>query len=149
MIFTYFRCGHCKRLAPTWQDLAVKYNEKFEDEQDVLIGKVDCTQQTALCSSQDVTGYPTLKFFKDGIENGVKHRGQRDLANLVKFIDEQLGNAKPDSVSNCAKKLRLHYISEGKPAGLRRYVVVVRWYHFCLVSAVFLLLRGYSLDRTS
>jgi len=65
-------CGHCKRLAPTWEDLSVKYNEKFESEQDVLIGKVDCTIETALCSSQDVTGYPTLKFFKSGPDSGVK-----------------------------------------------------------------------------
>ena len=36
-------CGHCKRLAPTWQDLSSKYNDKDEEDQDVLIGKVDCT----------------------------------------------------------------------------------------------------------
>jgi len=82
-------CGHCKRLAPTWQDLSVKYNEK--EEKDVLIGKVDCTIETALCSAQDVTGYPTLKFFKSGTDSGVKYRGQRDLDSLVKFINQQMG----------------------------------------------------------
>ena len=89
-------CGHCKRLAPTWQDLSVKFNEKDEDEQDVLIGKVDCTVETALCSAQDVTGYPTLKFFKSGPDSGVKHRGQRDLDSLVKFINEQMGYEQPE-----------------------------------------------------
>lgn len=89
-------CGHCKRLAPTWEDLSVKYNEKDEDEQDVLIGKVDCTIETALCSAQEVTGYPTLKFFKSGVDSGVKHRGQRDLHNLVKFINEQMGYEQPE-----------------------------------------------------
>jgi len=89
-------CGHCKRLAPTWEDLSVKYNEKFESEQDVLIGKVDCTIETALCSSQDVTGYPTLKFFKSGPDSGVKYRGQRDLQSLVKFINEQMGYEQPE-----------------------------------------------------
>ena len=74
--FIFIRCGHCKRLAPTWQDLSAKYNKKAEP--DVLIGKVDCTIETALCSAQDVTGYPTLKFFKSGTESGVKYRGQRD-----------------------------------------------------------------------
>jgi thioredoxin domain-containing protein 5 len=76
--------------------LSVKYNEKDADEQDVLIGKVDCTIETALCSSQEVTGYPTLKFFKTGVESGVKYRGQRDLDSLVKYINEQMGYEQPD-----------------------------------------------------
>eukprot|EP00088_Acartia_fossae_P068785 TRINITY_DN879_c1_g1_i10.p1 TRINITY_DN879_c1_g1~~TRINITY_DN879_c1_g1_i10.p1 ORF type:complete len:406 (-),score=166.65 TRINITY_DN879_c1_g1_i10:400-1617(-) len=84
-------CGHCKRLAPTWDTLAEKYNK--DADQEVKIGKVDCTQQTALCSAQDVTGYPTLKFFKSGAEkeDGVKYRGNRDQAALEKFIRESMG----------------------------------------------------------
>ena len=67
-------------------------------EKEVTIAKVDCTEATALCSAQDVTGYPTLKFFKNGAEkdDGVKYRGQRDLASLEKFINEKLGNEVPD-----------------------------------------------------
>jgi len=89
-------CGHCKRLAPTWELLAVKYKEA--DPKEVTIAKVDCTEQTALCSAQDVTGYPTLKFFKDGFEeeDGVKHRGPRDQKALEKFIAEKLGNEVPE-----------------------------------------------------
>ncbi|XP_045111657.1 thioredoxin domain-containing protein 5 homolog [Portunus trituberculatus] len=81
-------CGHCKRLSPTWDDLANKYNT---DEAEVVVGKVDCTQHTALCSSQDVTGYPTLKLFAKGVKSGIKYRGPRDLASLEKFIADQLG----------------------------------------------------------
>jgi len=84
-------CGHCKKLAPTWQELAEKFN-KAED-QEVVVAKVDCTVETALCSGQDVTGYPTLKFFKSGVDASVKHRGGRDLDSLVAFIDEQMGRA--------------------------------------------------------
>jgi len=85
-------CGHCKRLAPTWEELATKYNKA--EEKEVTIAKVDCTQETALCSAQDVTGYPTLKFFKSGFEkeDGVKYRGNRDMKALEKYIQEQLGN---------------------------------------------------------
>jgi hypothetical protein len=32
--------------------LAAKYNEKPEDERDVVIAKVDCTIETALCSGR-------------------------------------------------------------------------------------------------
>lgn len=87
-------CGHCKRLSPTWDDLGKKYNSQESTE--VVIGKVDCTQHTALCSSQDVTGYPTLKLFAKGVEGGVKYRGPRDLASLERFIAEQLGTEVED-----------------------------------------------------
>ena len=43
--------------------------------------------------AQDVTGYPTLKFFKSGADSSVKHRGGRDIDSLVAFIDEQMGRA--------------------------------------------------------
>jgi thioredoxin domain-containing protein 5 len=89
-------CGHCKRLAPTWEELAVKHAKDVDSE--VTIAKVDCTTATALCSAQDVTGYPTLKFFKSGAEkeDGVKYRGNRDAASLEKFIAEKLGTEIPE-----------------------------------------------------
>lgn len=89
-------CGHCKRLHPTWEDLAAKYNEKDEEERDVLIAKVDCTVETSVCSDQDVTGYPTLKFFKKDVEEGEKYRGRRDLDSLVKFINKKMGIEQPE-----------------------------------------------------
>ena len=51
-----------------------------------------------LSQIQDVTGYPTLKFFKDGAEkeDGVKYRGNRDAAALEKFIAEKLGHEVPE-----------------------------------------------------
>ena len=55
-------CGHCKRLHPTWDELGKKYNK--DESSEVVIAKVDCTVETAVCSDNDVTGYPTLKFFK-------------------------------------------------------------------------------------
>jgi len=89
-------CGHCKRLAPVWEELAAKHNKDVDSE--VTIAKVDCTVATSLCSAQDVTGYPTLKFFKNGAEkdDGVKYRGNRDAASLEKFIADKLGNEVPE-----------------------------------------------------
>jgi len=97
-------CGHCKRLAPTWDTMAEKFNK--DAEQEVKIGTVDCTQQTALCSAQDVTGYPTLKFFKSGAEkeDGVKYRGNRDQAALEKFIRESMGLAEPEAAEAAPEK---------------------------------------------
>ncbi len=86
------RCGHCKRLHPTWEDLAKKYNEA--DEKEAVVANVDCTVETALCSQHDVTGYPTLKFFKKGedFDKAEKYRGQRDIKSLEKFINKKLGH---------------------------------------------------------
>lgn len=81
-------CGHCKRLSPTWDELGKMYNVD-KQRQDVTIAKIDCTEQTPLCSEQGVTGYPTLKFFSSK-DNSVKYKGNRDLAHLIKFVEEQL-----------------------------------------------------------
>lgn len=56
----------------------------------VTIGKVDCTTNTGICSKHDVTGYPTLKYFAKGSDEGVKYRGTRDIPSLSAFINSQL-----------------------------------------------------------
>lgn len=81
-------CGHCKRLSPTWDDLAKIYNV---ENSELSVAKVDCTSETELCAEYDVTGYPTLKFFKVGDTEGVKFRGSRDLESLTNFVEEKLG----------------------------------------------------------
>ncbi|KAL6255752.1 hypothetical protein P5V15_012995 [Pogonomyrmex californicus] len=83
-------CGHCQRLSPTWEQLAEISNE---EDSNIRIAKVDCTTESGLCSEQDVTGYPTLKFYKAGEIKGVKFRGTRDLPTLTSFINDQLGSS--------------------------------------------------------
>ncbi|XP_012286499.1 thioredoxin domain-containing protein 5 homolog [Orussus abietinus] len=83
-------CGHCQRLSPTWEQLAEMLHE--DEDSRVRIAKVDCTTDNAICSEHDVTGYPTLKFFKVGEKKGSRFRGTRDLPSLTAFINEQLGS---------------------------------------------------------
>ncbi|KAK7092122.1 thioredoxin domain-containing protein 5 homolog [Littorina saxatilis] len=84
-------CGHCKRLGPTWNNLAQVFNN---EESPVTIAKVDCTLDTALCADHDVTGYPTLKFFQKKADDFQRYKGNRDLDSLQKFVEEQV--AKPE-----------------------------------------------------
>lgn len=61
-----------------------------KDEPQVVIAKVDCTKQQPLCAKHEITGYPTLRFFKLGEEESVKFKGTRDMPAITEFINEQL-----------------------------------------------------------
>lgn len=87
-------CGHCTRLKPTWSQLADLLNTQEEGR--VRIAKVDCTENQKACSENDVTSYPTLKFFKlNSGEEAIKYRSTRDLPSLTQFINEQIGSSTP------------------------------------------------------
>ncbi len=45
-----FRCGHCKRLAPMWEDLG----KHFAENKNINIAKVDCTTDRSVCSDHGV-----------------------------------------------------------------------------------------------
>lgn len=80
-------CGHCKRLAPTWDRLGSDLGRD-----DVKVGKVDCTQHRTTCGGQGVRGYPTLKLFKQGAES-VKYQGARDFDSFAAWLNTELGPA--------------------------------------------------------
>lgn len=77
-------CGHCKRMAPTWDDLAVKYAGTA-----VKVAKVDCTKAQSLCSNESVDGYPTIFLYVDG-KRVEEYEGDRSLDNLVRFVNQHV-----------------------------------------------------------
>ena len=55
-------CGHCKNLAPTYEELGGVY----EKSKDVVIAKVDADAHRDLGGRFGVQGFPTIKFFPRG-----------------------------------------------------------------------------------
>jgi len=78
-------CGHCKKLAPIWDELATT----FKDADHIRIAKIDATANT-VPKNVNVRGYPTLIMFPaNNKKTGVTFNGERDLAALTKFVKEQ------------------------------------------------------------
>lgn len=46
-------CGHCKSLAPHYEEAATALKEK-----NIKLAKVDCVEEADLCQSKGVQGYP-------------------------------------------------------------------------------------------
>ena len=81
-------CGHCKRLAPTWDELATTLAAEGSSAH---VGKVDCTVHQSVCQKYEVRGYPTLLGFKDGAISGgdaIKYPGGRDLTSLKSWVTQ-------------------------------------------------------------
>lgn len=66
-------------MKPDWDALA----DEFNDSSSVLIADVDCTAEgKSLCEKQGVQGYPTIKTFGVGSDEGEKYEGERSLEAL-------------------------------------------------------------------
>lgn len=74
-------CGHCKQLVPIWDQLG----EKYKDSQDVLIAKMDSTENEL--EDVKIQGFPTIKLFRKGDNKVIDFDGERTLEEFTKFID--------------------------------------------------------------
>lgn len=84
-----FRILDCKTLAPVYEALA----DDFASEPDVVIAKVDAEADNskATAKDQEVTGYPTIKFFPAGSKEAEPYAGARSEDSLVAFINAKVG----------------------------------------------------------
>ncbi|KAF9361852.1 hypothetical protein BGX26_011076 [Mortierella sp. AD094] len=82
-------CGHCKNLAPIYEELGQAFNGK---EDKVLIVKVDADAHRELGSRYDIKGFPTLKWFPKGVSGDPEdYSGGRDLDSLSAFVTKKSG----------------------------------------------------------
>ena len=84
-------CGHCKRLAPEYESAAAKLKN---NDPPIPLAKVDCTTDEGkeVCSQYGVSGYPTLKIFKNG-EFSSEYNGPRQADGIVKYMRSKVGPA--------------------------------------------------------
>jgi protein disulfide-isomerase A1 len=77
-------CGHCKKLAPIYDQLA----EDLKDVKDLVIAKMDSTANEV--DGVEIRGYPTLKFYpKDSKKNPIDFDGERQLDDFKTWLKEK------------------------------------------------------------
>jgi protein disulfide-isomerase A1 len=74
-------CGHCKQLAPIWDELG----EKFDGSGDTVIAKMDSTANEL--EDIKIQSFPTIKFFPKDSDEVVDYNGERTLDAFVKFLN--------------------------------------------------------------
>ncbi|CAG0879088.1 unnamed protein product [Darwinula stevensoni] len=83
-------CGHCKKLKPEFEEAAKILKN---DDPPVLLAKVDCTESGKdTCGKFDVSGYPTLKIFQEGVLSK-EYEGPRDSKGIVRYMRQTVGPA--------------------------------------------------------
>ena len=105
-------CGHCKALAPKYEDLASLYaKSEFKDK--VVIAKVDATTNDV---PDEIQGFPTIKLYPaGGKDSPVTYSGSRTVEDLIEFIAlhgkykasvkvEEEASAAPAATSEAAKE---------------------------------------------
>ncbi|KAK2879311.1 hypothetical protein FQN49_001007 [Arthroderma sp. PD_2] len=81
-------CGHCKNLAPVYEELGHAFASSSEK---VHISKVDSDAHRPLGKRFGVQGFPTLKWFDGKSDKPEDYNGGRDLESLTKFVADKTG----------------------------------------------------------
>ncbi|KAH1064821.1 hypothetical protein J1N35_029808 [Gossypium stocksii] len=76
-------CGHCQKLAPILEEVAVHY----EKDAKVLIAKLDATANDIVDPNFDVRGYPTV-YFRSADGNISAYEGDRTKEDIIDFIEK-------------------------------------------------------------
>ncbi|KAF9158813.1 hypothetical protein DFQ26_007205 [Actinomortierella ambigua] len=75
-------CGHCKNLAPIYEQVAQELKDK------VNVAKVDCTVNQEICRKIDVRGYPTIRLHQFGESS--EYMGMRSKEAISNYAIEAL-----------------------------------------------------------
>jgi protein disulfide-isomerase A1 len=107
-------CGHCKKLTPEYaaaaQELAAE---------GIPLAKVDATVHKECSGKFKISGFPTLKFFTNGIDS--EYNGGRVKAEIVQWLRKKTGPVsrelltvdQVESFANSAEAVVVHFGAEG------------------------------------
>ncbi|XP_059475550.1 protein disulfide-isomerase isoform X2 [Neocloeon triangulifer] len=87
-------CGHCKQLAPIYDQLG----EKFKENENVVIAKIDATANEL--EHTKISSFPTIKLYKKGDNKVVDYKGARTLEALSDFIEGKEEKVSEDEDEN-------------------------------------------------
>lgn len=73
-------CGHCKHIAPIWEELATDLRYST-----INIAKVDCTINKLTARRFAIRGFPTIKLIHDG--RMYQYSGARSLESFKEFAE--------------------------------------------------------------
>ena len=74
-------CGHCKKLAPVYSEVATALKEQGST---LRVAKVDATENSKAAGEFGVRGYPTLFFFLNGEK--IDYTGQRNKEGMLNWL---------------------------------------------------------------
>ncbi|KAF5751541.1 protein disulfide isomerase-like 1-4 [Tripterygium wilfordii] len=77
-------CGHCQALAPEYAAAATELKGE-----NVVLAKIDASEENELAQKYDVQGFPTVHFFIDGVHK--PYPGQRTKDAIVTWIKKKIG----------------------------------------------------------
>lgn len=84
-------CRFSRELTPIFEKASNSVATDFTNT-NVVLARVDCELQGALCVQQGVSKYPTLKLFKYGVRYRSEYRNQRSVEAFLKYLEEQTAN---------------------------------------------------------
>jgi protein disulfide-isomerase-like protein len=78
-------CGHCQKLAPVWEQLAIDLNGQIN------VAKLDCTENSYTAKRFDIRGFPTIKLLRQG--KVYEFEGTRTLKDISEWATAGYSNA--------------------------------------------------------
>lgn len=77
-------CIHCQNLFPHYEKLA-----SSALAQSVNIAKVHCDEKEPICYQQEISSFPTIRFFSEEWPNGVDYIGLNEFTEISEWVKEK------------------------------------------------------------